>query len=217
MRERTIWAVLPIKRTDRAKQRLSPVLTRKQRQSLALLMMQDVLDALIAARGLEGIMVVTEDPSATAIAGRAGCRVVADGADSGHTAAVTTAGTILRTENKSGLLTIPGDVPLVTAAEIEALLAAHATPPAFTIAPAHDDLGSNAILLTPPDAVKLRFGKDSFRWHLAAARAAGLVPRVLRLRGLGCDLDAPTDLERFMTMDGITRTRLYLQETLGAA
>jgi hypothetical protein len=66
------------------------------------------------------------------------------------------------------MLTLPGDMPLVTASEIEQLIAAHGPAPAFTIAPAHDDLGSNAILMSPPQAVPLRFGEDSFFPHLAA-------------------------------------------------
>jgi len=52
---------------------------------------------------------------------------------------------------------------LMTAAEIEQLLAAHrqswqTATPSFTIAPSHDEKGSNAIILSPPDAVPLRFG-----------------------------------------------------------
>ena len=74
------------------------------------------------------------------------------------------------------MLTLPGDIPLVTAAEIERLLAAHRPAPSFTIAPSHDEQGSNAIIMSPPDAVTLRFGDDSFFPHLAAAEARGIAP-----------------------------------------
>jgi 2-phospho-L-lactate guanylyltransferase (CobY/MobA/RfbA family) len=40
----------------------------------------------------------------------------------------------------------------------------------------------------------LKFGEPSFENHLGGARAAGLEPRILRLRGLGLDVDAPEDL-----------------------
>ena len=97
-------------------------------------------------------------------------------------------------EGASGVLTMPGDIPAVTAAEVEAVLAAHGAAPAFTIAPAHDELGSNAVLMSPPLAVPLRFGEDSYFPHLAAARAAGIEPRVVPLPGIGMDIDHPADL-----------------------
>ena len=49
-------------------------------------------------------------------------------------------------------------------------------------------------LLAPPGAMPLTFGEPSFANHLAAARAAGLAPRVLELPGIGLDVDAPDDL-----------------------
>src|SRR5205814_1903417 len=96
-----------------------------------------------------------------------------------------------------GMLTLPGDIPLVTAAEIAQLLDAHRPAPAFTIAPSHDELGSNAVIVSPPDAVSLRFGDNSFFPHLAAAEARGIRPTVLPLPGIALDIDNPDDLRHF--------------------
>ena len=75
--------------------------------------------------------------------------------------ALVTAGlSLLAREGRGGMITLPADIPAVTAAEIDAVLAAHRAAPAFTIAPAHDDLGSNAVICSPPDAVPLRFGDN---------------------------------------------------------
>src|SRR5204862_344412 len=90
-----------------------------------------------------------------------------------------------------GMLTLPGDIPLVTAAEIAQLLDAHRPAPAFTIAPSHDELGSNALIVSPPDAVSLRFGDNSFFPHLAAAEARGIRPTILPLPGIALDSDNP--------------------------
>jgi 2-phospho-L-lactate guanylyltransferase len=51
--------------------------------------------------------------------------------------------------------------------------------------------------MSPPDAVKLRFGEDSYFPHLAAARAAGIAPEILRLPGIAMDIDHPADVARF--------------------
>jgi len=216
-----IWAVVPVKDTAAAKTRLAPAVSADLRQGLALAMLEDVLAALAEARGLAGLLLVTIDPAARDLASRYGARVVADGARDGHTGAVTAAARRLAAEGHGAMLTAPGDIPLVTAAEIERLIAAHrqtsrGPAPSFTIAPSHDEMGSNAILMSPPDAVPLRFGDDSFRPHLAAARAAGIEPTIVSLPGVALDIDNPADLAHFSQVGSRTRAGLWLARNAGA-
>ena len=112
-----------------------------------------------------------------------------------------------------------GDIPRLTSAEVEATLAAHRAAPSFTIVPAHDDLGSNAVLCSPPDAVRLRFGEDSFYPHLDAARSRGIDPLVVRQPGIGMDIDNPADLVAFLRMSppAPTRTLAFLEQSGVAA
>ena len=208
----SIWAVLPIKRTDQAKQRLRNVLSPAERQDLAIAMFRDVLDALVAAPGLAGIAIVTEDPAIDRIARQAGCRILTEAAASGHTAAVMAAARRLTAEARGGMLTLPGDIPSITPAEIATLLAAHNPAPSFTIAPSHDELGSNAIIMAPPDALDLRFGDDSFHPHCRAARASGLSPTIVHLPGFARDLDNPDDIQRFLSISSATRTYAMLSK-----
>lgn len=69
-----IWAVVPIKELDGAKQRLAPLLSPAQRRALIEVMMGEVLEAVAGAKRLAGILVVTLDPQATAIGRRLGAR-----------------------------------------------------------------------------------------------------------------------------------------------
>ena len=195
---RDIWAVVPIKRTGEAKQRLAKALPPELRARLALAMAEDVLAALAAAPGLAGILVVTVDDKAIALARRHGARVIADGARDGQTGAVRAAAALLGREARKAMLAIPGDVPLIIPDEVQILIAAHQHDEDFVIAPAHDGRGSNAILCAPPGRVPLAFGNDSFLPHLAAARRAGVEPRVVRLAGIGLDIDNPQDLAAFL-------------------
>lgn len=192
-----IWAVLPVKEFTGAKDRLASALSPAQRQELARTMVTAVLNALVGVPDLGGVAVVTIDPEAADLARSLGVRVITDGARDGHTGAVDGARHVLAGEGRAGILTMPGDIPLVTSAEVAAVLAS-ASP--FTIVPAHDKLGSNAILCMPPLSVKLRFGEDSFYPHLAAARAAGFEPLVVELPGIGMDIDHPADLVQFLGM-----------------
>ncbi len=203
----SIWAVIPVKELQGAKQRLAPALPPDARHELAQVMLAEVLEALAATRGLGGVLLVTLDPFATEFAARHGFRVTTEGARDGHTGAVNAGRALLAAE--TGVLTMPGDIPAVTAAEIEALLAAHKPGPSFTIGPAHDEQGSNAVLLSPPGAVPLRFGDNSYFPHLAAARALGIEPTIVPQPGIAMDIDNPVDLVLFMQRPEARRTRTY--------
>ena len=205
-----LWAVVPVKERVSAKERLSPMLRPETRQALALAMLEDVLAALTATPGVAGLLVVTVDPEAGRLAASYGARLIEVGARDGHTGAVTAAARLLAAEQRSGMLTLPGDIPLVTPAEIARLLTAHPPAPSFTIVPSHDERGSNAIACSPPDAVPLRFGENSFYPHLQAAEMAGIRPNVVHLPGIALDIDNPEDLVSFMRIESTTRSRAVL-------
>jgi 2-phospho-L-lactate guanylyltransferase len=213
-----VWAVVPVKEFEGAKQRLSSCLSPEERRTLATTMLEDVLEAVSAVPELAGVLVVTVDPAATSLATHYGARIATEGAREGHTGAVTAAARLLVREGQAGMMTIPGDIPRLSPAEIAATLAAHRAAPAFTIVPAHDDLGSNAIVCSPPDAVPLRFGEDSFYPHLDAARRCGIDPLIVRHPGIGMDIDNPVDLVTFLGMSPPVRTRtLTFLEQSGVA
>jgi 2-phospho-L-lactate/phosphoenolpyruvate guanylyltransferase len=203
-----IWGVVPIKGFARAKQRLATALSPGFREALATTMVEDVLAALAGSARLQGILVVTGDGDAAEAGRRHGAEIFSV-AEAGHTAAVTAAGLALAGRSR-GMLSIPGDVPGTSADEIDALIAGHGAGRAFSIVPAHDGRGSNAILATPPDVVALAYGDDSFLPHLAAARRAGLEPTVRRFEGIGLDVDTPEDLLALYRKGWATRTQRFL-------
>lgn len=214
-----VWAVVPVKEFAGAKQRLSSALSPEERRALARVMLEDVLDAISAVRELAGLIVVTVDPAAASLAGRYGARIITEGAREGHTGAVTAAQRLLAGEGQASMMTLPGDIPGGSSAEIAATLAAHRPSPSFTIVPAHDDLGSNTVLCSPPDAVPLRFGDNSFTPHLDAARGRGIDPLIVRHPGIAMDIDNPADLVAFLRMSPpiATRTLAFLEQSAVAA
>jgi 2-phospho-L-lactate guanylyltransferase len=213
----SVWAVLPIKDTAEAKQRLARALAPELRRQLALTMAEDVLAVLSEAFCLAGIAVVTIDETAEALARRYGARVLTDGARDGHTGAVRAAIKTLAQEGAAAILQVPADIPLITPGEVEAVVTALPPAEGFVIAPARDRRGSNAVLCTPPGRVPLQFGDDSFLPHLAAARRCGIEPVVLTLPGIGHDIDHPEDLESFMRQPSPTRTYAFLQGAMRPA
>ena len=211
---RDIWAVVPVKELAHAKTRLAPQLSPAVRETLARAMVEDVIDALAQVRGLAGLIVVTVDPRVAALAARRGATIHGERATEGHTGAVMSAAQRLQAEGRDGMLTVPGDIPALRASEIEALLERHRAAPAFTIVPARDGRGSNAIVMSPPAAVRLAFGNDSFLPHLAAARQAGIEPTIVTgLDGIAHDVDSYEDAVALLALGrgGQARTALLAQ------
>ena len=200
-----IVGAIPVKDLVHAKQRLVCVLDPAQRRALARAMLVDVLRA-VAAAGLDRVVVVTREPEVSALARAFGAEPMAEAENRGHTAAVAAAQADAASAGADAFLTIPGDVPCVTATEIRTLVAALTGPPAAVFAPSRSGLGTNGALLAPPAAMSLRFGEPSFDDHLAAARALGLQPRIVTLPGLGLDIDDADDLAALLVSGPATES-----------
>lgn len=188
-----LWALVPMKRLAHAKLRLAPQLADDERRRLAVAMLRDVLDVLSAVKGLARTAVVTGDPEIAALARRHGARIIDDPQESGTNDAVRLGLKVLAAGGCTGALVVPGDIPFVSVGEIEAALSALSRRPVVLV-PASRDGGTNLLGLVPASAIEPGFGADSFARHLAAARAAGVEPEVLALRGAGHDIDLPSDL-----------------------
>lgn len=205
-----MWAVLPAKDLVDAKQRLADALSPPERRLLFRTMYEDVLSVLAEVPGLDGIAVITRDEEAAAVAKSYGARIITEAENQGQTAAVEAAVATLIADGVASIMTFPGDAPLITRDEIDVVLGAHGDAPAMTIVPAHDRRGSNCIALSPPNLIPFSFGNDSFKPHLAAARARGVEPVILDLPGIALDIDTPDDLRQLIHRPAATRTHAYL-------
>jgi 2-phospho-L-lactate guanylyltransferase len=205
------FAAVPVKDLVNAKQRLIPVLTGAERRALAHAMLEDVLQALAVA--LPGsVWVVTTDVEVMGLARRHGASCLVERANRGHTEAVAVAQREACGRGAARFLTIPGDVPCVTAEEITTVVGALAVEPGVAFVPSVSGFGTNAALLAPPDIMPLKFGEPSFDDHLEAARQRGLRPVVLGVPGLGLDVDAPEDLTLLLERGATTRSAALLRE-----
>jgi 2-phospho-L-lactate guanylyltransferase len=191
---RTI-AILPVKSFGAAKQRLSGMLGGGARTALAQAMFSDVLASLRHVESLEAIAVVTADHVADAAATRHGAIAIRDKDESGQSHA---AGLGIRYALDHGFdraLLVPGDTPLLDPAEVDQLLArAESRALGLVIVPDRHGTGTNALLLTPPDAIEPSFGPGSRARHEGLAGAAGLPFAVEEPASLVLDVDTPEDL-----------------------
>lgn len=195
-----VWAVVPVKPLRGALRRLRPALEAPVRRELQVAMLTDVLRACAGAGSLEGVLVVTSDADATALAGRlAGARVVPDHDPPRGMNAAVSRGLAAVTEAGAGAaLVLTADLPLMRPADIEAILAAAPPERSALIVPSHEMTGTNAMLLRPPTALAPRLGPDSLARHTAQAARRRLPLERLVLPRVGLDIDTPRDLATLM-------------------
>jgi 2-phospho-L-lactate guanylyltransferase len=205
-------AVLPVKRFDRAKQRLGDAVGAGERRELSAAMVEDVLAALGRVAGLDDLIVVTAEDRVAALAAAAGAHVVADRHEAGQSAAAEMGVEAALRRGAERALLVPGDCPALDPGELTALLARYgrgaapegnhsggaASGPVFgaqvvIVSDRHGE-GTNALLLSPPGAVAPAFGPGSLARHAARARAAGATVRVAQAPSLELDVDTPGDL-----------------------
>jgi 2-phospho-L-lactate guanylyltransferase len=204
-----IFAILPVKARANAKQRLAEMLTAPQREDLARVMYEEVLDKLTAARGIDRVVVATSDESAAAHARTKGVHVFAEPDQHSHSHSADRAASQAMALGAQTVLLVPIDIPLVTTAEIESL--AQAAQAGVIIVPDSEGAGTNALVRTPPDAITSRFGKNSFRAHLDQARANGIPAKVMRPPGIVFDIDTPEDVAELLHRDPYCRTARLLR------
>ncbi|MCS6816661.1 MAG: 2-phospho-L-lactate guanylyltransferase [Blastocatellia bacterium] len=188
-----IWAVVPVKDFQTAKQRLHAVLAPGERRALARAMLEDVLGALVRVHELDRLVLVTREPHAVALARRFGAFVLSESSNRGQTAAVERALAEAHRQGASAVLALPSDVPLIAPADVEAILRAGERADVVLV-PSRDGRGTNAMWLRLPTKLPLRFGEDSFHFHYHKAHEAALCTVVLDLPRVALDVDAPEDL-----------------------
>lgn len=209
-----MWAVIPVKRFSLAKQRLSTVLTPGAREALAAAMLEDVLCALEGVPELQGRLIISQEPGVRALAARHACQVLDEAPDSDLCGALEQAARHLEEQRVDGMLVVPGDVPLLHAETVSALLREHDR---VTVVPDRDGMGTNCLIVSPPRAIDFRFGIDSCRAHQRAASERGVTAIVRVVPELALDIDHADDLTELNRRGAATHTRAVLDAVRGNA
>lgn len=204
-----MWAIVPLKALETAKRRLADVLNAEERRLLMLAMARDVLTALVRCRNLTGVLIVSRNPEADALAQAFGTEHFAESPDADLSGALTQAAAHLGEHfGARGVMIVPADVPLIDAREIDEILGHHE---AVTVIPDDERLGTNALICSPPDRIAFRFDGRSFKPHVEAAFAAGVQPRVVPAPRFALDVDTPDDLRALLERGPETQTGTFLQ------
>lgn len=179
-----------------SKSRLSGLLGAAERGRLVRLLYRRTLRFLqpFADAAEVDLAVVTASADAAALAAAHGFAVIDEPLNAGLSGAAAHAADWAVARGYDRLCLIPADLAAPLESDLRALLACRA---AMALCPS-TDRGTNALLVSPPDAVRFCYGPDSARRHLETARAHGLQPAVMPLESLRFDIDTAACLTRAM-------------------
>jgi 2-phospho-L-lactate guanylyltransferase len=172
---------------------------------------RQIVEALRGVPLIQDVVIVTSSAEVESFAGHLQVRVSHQLRDEGINVACEAAikqffpAAAARKESSASAgtaLILPGDLPLVTSDCLSALLqASHLRDRGVTIVPDRRHIGTNALVCTPPDAIRLHFGPNSFAEHLRTAREHGLEVRIFESGELALDIDEPEDFDAWRGYD----------------
>jgi len=176
-----------------AKSRLSPILSRGERQELTSLLLVGVLGALREAGLLASTHLVSSDPEMLQLATRLGASTVREARDEGVNAAVEAG--VRALESPSRVLVLPSDLPILRPSNLRHIMALSELLQ-VVIAPSASFNGTNALVFLPRVGPPLSYDNDSFWNHVRGSGRKGLSVGVVSSPGLTFDLDSPDDLRK---------------------
>ncbi len=195
-----VQALVPLKDLVQAKTRLAGLLSPSERRALAQAMLEDVLAVLAAHPQVEGVTLVSDDPSAHLLAAQFGAVHWRESELGSHglNGVVATASARLLAGGAGDILLVHGDLPLLTSADISAVLEAREESAGLVVGCDRHRRGTNLLCYDAASAPEFSFGADSCAAHLAAAGRLGVPAFVLEREGIGFDVDEPGDLARLL-------------------
>lgn len=192
----SLWAIIPVKPLKHAKSRLTPVLSPDQRFELVQAMFRHVLSVTTTIQPVTGVLVISRDTKALAIAREMGAKTLQEGAMSNLNPALLRATMVVESWRADSVLVLPADLPFITAEDLRAMIHL-ATDRSVVIATDRNRDGTNALLIRPPGAIAYDYGGGSYERHLRMARAAGLQVTEFQSERLSLDIDVPADLREY--------------------
>jgi 2-phospho-L-lactate/phosphoenolpyruvate guanylyltransferase len=195
-------AIIPVKRLDAAHERLQAVLPPAARKRLAEALLLDTLSKLRRSRILDELLIVTADEAVERHTRWFGDEVLRQHDDAGHSQAAQAGAHTAMAGGADRVAMLPVDCPLLDPAELDARIGR--APQAALIVPDRRGTGTNALVLSPPDAFAPAFGPDSCSRHISRARASHIGFALERVESLATDLDTPEDMREL-------RDRLLLE------
>jgi 2-phospho-L-lactate guanylyltransferase len=217
-----VIAVVPIRSFRNGKTRLAPILDPEERATLLRRSAERVIEAAVESQAVDTVLVISPDQEALSWADGFRRRVtpLAQPSDRpGLNGAIDLAREWALDRDADSLLSLFGDLPLLTKFDIRRMLARRNS---LVLGADRRGEGTNAMLLRlhgPGARFRFSFGEKSLAKHQHEARRLGIDVLIEETPGIGFDLDTPLDWQEYLRevadLDGSDR-RVALLEACGA-
>lgn len=210
------FAIIPVKKFENAKTRLSSMLGVDDRAQLSGLMLDDTLSALAGARSLQHTVVVSGDKRAREIATKHGARFLHEDRESGVNSAVALADRYCNDQGADATIVIPQDLPLLDPIDIDmACDMAENEKNCIVICPSLRYDGTNLLLRKPPSAIKTYYDNNSYETHIKSASKSGVVVKLYFSKRLMSDMDTPEDARQLAKESASSKTLEFIRSRIG--
>ena len=204
------FAIVPVKRFENAKTRLSSMLDTEDRIRLSSLMLEDTLQILSVAPPLTQVIIVSADKRADEIATKHGAKFLPEEKENGVNSAVALAdGYCIEKEAADATIVIPHDLPLLDSIVIsKACELAEKESTCIVICPSVRYDGTNMLLRKPPSVIGTFYETDSYNMHVRTAIKLGIPVKPLLSKSLMYDIDTPEDALQLIKEENVSAKSL---------
>jgi 2-phospho-L-lactate/phosphoenolpyruvate guanylyltransferase len=204
------FAIVPVKRFENAKTRLSSMLDTEDRIRLSSLMLEDTLQILSVAPPLTQVIIVSADKRADEIATKHGAKFLPEEKEKGVNSAVALAdGYCIEKEAADATIVIPHDLPLLDSIVIsKACELAEKESTCIVICPSVRYDGTNMLLRKPPSVIGTFYETDSYNMHVRTAIKLGIPVKPLLSKSLMYDIDTPEDALQLIKEENVAAKSL---------
>lgn len=207
------FAIVPVKRFENAKTRLSSILEMDERIRLSLLMLEDTLQTLSVVHLLTQVITVSADKRVEEIAVKYGANFLLEEKERGVNSAVALANSYcMKKKAADATMVIPHDLPLLDSTDIsKACELAQNESRCIVICPSLRYDGTNMLLRKPPSIIATFYDADSYNMHIKAALQLGIPVKRLFSKAIMHDIDTPEDALEIIKEETVTVTARSLE------
>lgn len=201
-----ISAIIPVSRFARAKTRLSPTLTPKERENLLKAMLKDVVSVL--ENSVERVVVISSDLDVLEYAEGLNIETLKEEGETDLNGALNQAVEYC-SRYGSKVLVVPSDIPLLQEGHVKSMLKMGEQ---FDVVVAPAKGGGTNALLCPARGMTMQFGDCSFFKHIEVAGNKGFTHTIYDSFYLSLDVNTAEDLGEIMLHGDDTHTQRFLKE-----
>ena len=189
-----IGVIIPVKKFNDSKQRLSSICTLEERRDLSRSMLFDICDVLIKSEYFTEIVLVSSEEEITQYESYDGITYLRENEVNGVDNAVELGNRYFIEEGFDATVVIPGDIPLIHNKVLDELFNLIKDNQVI-ITPSRKKNGTNLLFRSPPDVIGTSYDNNSYFRHLDMIKAKNLQHWIYLEDSIRLDLDEPEDIK----------------------